>query len=435
MPGLFVCAPGVCEGPPQVIGWTSAEASRFDRGREPVRIRTAHNPPVGNIANVIEHTFAIRVATLPNGYRGPVIQLKRGQDTAPLPDFTPLVEIDGRPKRAYARDRVLGQDYALQQVPPIELHHYRDSARGRPMWWCPDGVGIQVYPEPDDAYEVWWEPRRTYSLGELGRPRELVGLLPDNVLDALYASRIRGVEQRIGDIAAAPHMARAAVEARVRENAAAMLSAHPGLAQRYYEAARAAEDALRVEAARANDRWSREALMGGHLDQANNLMQQQQHRALTAADIQAAQRAIFGIDPARGPDETVIVTRQWPGVFDNQNYSRIDPETARQSRERARGLLKSLLTPDQWSEFEQAGKVTERIEGCEFTLRPGGMIEAKKPRLMGSVSEKWCVYPNPITQDNDYMPDEDKLIGQLLHLRAGPDELRAKANIFPGARV
>ena len=176
---------------------------------------------------------------------------------------------------------------------------------------------------------------------------------------------------------------------------------------------------------------------------------------------------IVGVDPARpGEDETVVV-RQWPAVFarqpeggrvaeriaemrymrlaqfrveggfalfDNQNHSRIDPETARQSRERARGLLKSLLTPDQWAEFEQAGKVTERIERCEFTLRPSGMIEAKKPRLMGSVSEKWCVYPNPITQDNEWMPSEDSLIGQLLHLRAGPDQLRAKANVFPGAR-
>ena len=30
------------------------------------------------------------------------------------------------------------------------------------------------------------------------------------------------------------------------------------------------------------------------------------------------------------------------------------------------------------------------------------------------------------------MPEEDKLIGQLLHLRAGPDKLREKANVFPG---
>ncbi len=76
--------------------------------------------------------------------------------------------------------------------------------------------------------------------------------------------------------------------------------------------------------------------------------------------------------------------------------------------------------------------VTERIDGCEFKLRPGGMIEARKQRLLGRfVSERWCISPDPYADKNDYMPDEDKLIGQLLHLRAGPDKLRRQANVFP----
>lgn len=114
-------------------------------------------------------------------------------------------------------------------------------------------------------------------------------------------------------------------------------------------------------------------------------------------------------------------------------YPRIDPETAARSKERARGLLKSLLTPEQWAEFEAGGAITEQIDGCEFMLRPGGMIEAHKPRLIGrAVRERWCVYPDPYADKNDYMPVEDKLIGQLLHLRAGPDQLRRQANVFPG---
>jgi hypothetical protein len=127
------------------------------------------------------------------------------------------------------------------------------------------------------------------------------------------------------------------------------------------------------------------------------------------------------------------IDRQYPRVFGRgepvhfPRLPRIDPETAAGARERATGLLKSLLTPDQWAEFEAWGSVTERIDGCEFKLRPGGMIEARKPRrLVGSVIERWCVAP----EGDDWMPDEDKLIGQLLHLRAGPDKLRAQANIF-----
>lgn len=112
--------------------------------------------------------------------------------------------------------------------------------------------------------------------------------------------------------------------------------------------------------------------------------------------------------------------------------SSVDPETAQRSRERARGLLKSLLTPKQWTEFEAFRTVTERIGDSVFKLRPGDMIEARKSRLIGSVKERWCVNPDPWADGNDFMPEEDKLIGQLLHLRAGPDKLRAQANVFKG---
>src|SRR5437868_4824656 len=77
------------------------------------------------------------------------------------------------------------------------------------------------------------------------------------------------------------------------------------------------------------------------------------------------------------------------------SYPRIDGERAAVSRERARGLLKSLLTAEQWDEFEKTNNVREQIDGCEFTLTPGGMIHAKKPRLFGSINERWCVHPEP----------------------------------------
>ncbi len=129
------------------------------------------------------------------------------------------------------------------------------------------------------------------------------------------------------------------------------------------------------------------------------------------------------------------VVAEWDHYNDQWRVAalpRLDVETAARSKERARGLLKSLLTSEQWAEFEAAGAITERIDGCEFRLTPGGMIEAMKPRLVGrAVSERWCISPDPYADKNDYMPDEDKLIGQLLHLRAGPDQVRRQANVFP----
>ncbi len=109
-------------------------------------------------------------------------------------------------------------------------------------------------------------------------------------------------------------------------------------------------------------------------------------------------------------------------------YLRVDTESAARSRERARGLLKSLLTPEQWMEFEGSGKVTERLKGCDFTLSPGGQIVVVQPAGGGRFhKERWCVYP---AHHEEYRPPEDQMIGQLLHLRAGPEQLREKANIF-----
>lgn len=107
---------------------------------------------------------------------------------------------------------------------------------------------------------------------------------------------------------------------------------------------------------------------------------------------------------------------------------RVDPETAQRSMERARGLLRSLLRPEQWAEFERTRKFTERIGEDEFEVTPGGMIT----RHRGNLAERWCINPDPYADNNDYMPAEDMAIAQLLHLRAGPEKLRAQANVFPG---
>jgi hypothetical protein len=51
---------------------------------------------------------------------------------------------------------------------------------------------------------------------------------------------------------------------------------------------------------------------------------------------------------------------------------------------------------------------------------------------MGNIAviERWCINPDRYT---DYLPVEDQMIGQLLHLRVDHKKLRAQANVFPGA--
>lgn len=103
---------------------------------------------------------------------------------------------------------------------------------------------------------------------------------------------------------------------------------------------------------------------------------------------------------------------------------------------RARGLLRRLLSADQWREFEREGRITERIGDRHFVIRPGGMIEVQTPRPTirghaygGSRIERWCVNPDAVDGDAR-LPPEDMAIAQLLHLRADPTALRNMANVF-----
>ncbi len=112
-------------------------------------------------------------------------------------------------------------------------------------------------------------------------------------------------------------------------------------------------------------------------------------------------------------------------VFEGDGWGSVvivdDPEP----HERARALLKRLLTPAQWAAFEACGIVTERIRGAEYTLG-SGQIGVRRPTWFGKQRwERWCVNPEP------GLPFEDCLIAQLLHLRADPAKLRKMANVFP----
>lgn len=141
-------------------------------------------------------------------------------------------------------------------------------------------------------------------------------------------------------------------------------------------------------------------------------------RAITTGDNNIA----FGYAAGIALTREQIDDNLYRGMFG----SRIDPETAAAAKARARGLLQSLLRPEQWAEFERRGTFNERIGEDEFTITPGGMITRKR----GALTERWCVNPDPYADGNDHMPVEDMAIGQLLHLRAGPDKVRAAANIF-----
>ena len=116
-------------------------------------------------------------------------------------------------------------------------------------------------------------------------------------------------------------------------------------------------------------------------------------------------------------------------AYIEQGRAHVPPEVVVAARSRARALLRRLLTPAQWQEFEHSECVAEEIEGRTYRLHLNGIFEASRPR--GGI-ERWCVVPHPYTDGNDYLPPEDALIGKLLHLRASPAKLRAQANVTVG---
>lgn len=138
--------------------------------------------------------------------------------------------------------------------------------------------------------------------------------------------------------------------------------------------------------------------------------------------------AYISIGLAESFRQTQVVIGAQAFAHETYRLSRIDPETAAAARARATGLLKSLLRTEQWAEFERTRTFTERIGEDEFVVTPGGMIGRKRD---GALVERWCVNPDPYANGNEFMPVEDMAIGQLLHLRAGPEKVKAAANVFP----
>jgi len=383
------------------------------------------------VAQIVYHTFAVRTVYRDN-IPTRVIMLGTGNDPTALPDWRKAWDysilypnIFGREVHFRRREQPDGPVYPIRLVRPSYFEMRRDSTIGMPLMGCDDeGGGITVWPEPSDEWEIvpTTEDRRTYSF-EPPRPRPVNFFHGRSALGNLASGIVRqttlnGGEAPVG-VRASPDTYAALQRQFIDVGSRAFADARgltvmgiPVVSDPFVPPGQA----FIIGADPAHDRG-----------------------AVAVARIEAGQITAINVTNAgagyTAPPDLVFGQRRAfvPRVFADL-YSTgviIDPETAQRSRERARGLLKSLLTTQQWAEFEAVGAVTEHIDGCEFKLRPCHMIEATKPRLIGKVRERWCVTPQPYTVGEDWMPEEDKLIGQLLHLRAGPDKLRAAANIFP----
>lgn len=384
---MFVC---VDDNGPRLVGWTTLEASfsvrhryAHDPGRisalEPAPAPPAGEPYLAESGRVTRHEFATRTIFRAGDHRGlglSAIILRPEQDPAVLPGWEPREE---------AITRVIARgpdemDYELRHNNPtdfVELRpHSADSGDGltpTPLVWCVmrhrSVNTVEVWPDPPEGYEIIVQRGRTFSFEPPRPPPVFVGV--DLGRDPDYSAYL-GISRD------SPGLQRFLAEQH-ETMAEAMI-----IGQSWLRAAPAADGSVV---------WDNPPPPGGY----------RYGDALTEA------LHAFGADFLR---------------------PRIDPETAAQSRSRARGLLKSLLRPEQWAEFEQHGYVCERIGGTFFTLRPGGMIEVHKThRILTPISERWCIAPD-VTQE--WLPPEDQLIGQLLHLRAGPNKLRKKASVFHG---
>jgi hypothetical protein len=430
------------------------------------------------------HRYATRKATrAADGTRDRVIILQESDDPTHLPDYRPVAE---GVSSVVARSRRMGVDFALRQVSEDEFRHSAvPGVRGLPMIWARDGFGgIEVFPEPLDDYEIIRTEARTVLFSNPQDPDSWVARLYGGETPAAAYDRLRGM----GPVDFAESVLGVDVQPWQRgilnniENTRMLMNEVAGIPRHLLEGGFRLDDNTHAQ---QQNPIGRVALCRQIIELQNRnggvapetVRASPEAWAALAADfpmppadmdtlsvmgvpivfdrfVPPGEMYVMGVDPAyHGAGATAVaevrdgcivgvrVTNAGagytalPGIgfnFDQLGFHRIDPETVQRSRERARGLLKSLLTPAQWAEYEKSRTVTERIGDSVFKLRPGDMIEARKKRLIGSIKERWCVNPDPWADGNDFMPEEDKLIGQLLHLRAGPDKLRAQANVFKG---
>lgn len=424
---MYVCVED--GGEPRIVGRTSLEpppdrqtvrfARRVSRPNDALT-----NDPYTNGCEITQHDFAMRrvfhnSGEVASGISERVVLLRDGDDPAVLPDWRPMQE---RPTGVVARPRASGNDVVLMQVDLSDILLMSERAPpalaigvddGRPVlpsqgccpqfWAKTDGGGVAVHPAASDEYEILvrrarrftFRPPRPYYV-----PRERVDRI---VMDDLHAP----------------------------------------------------EDL--TDAAREAMRWFRESEgMGGFGGGIWTTPAPPDGPGLTAEMIlrqveglRAAHNSLFR-DPLQ---QYVVQQAQYIGSLGQ--LGAVSPPLwppplfkapVSAAVTRARGLLRRLLSPQQWREFENEGRITERIGSKEYVVRPGRMIEVRAARgiaearrplwrageegpPMPRLVERWCVNPAAVDGDARLLP-EDMAIAQLLHLRADPKALRRTANVF-----
>lgn len=390
---------------PRLIGWTTLRPER-DRPRvvlpEPMEIPRGILVSPAATSRLVE--FALRTVyddCVPRD--GRIVLMVEDQDPTILPGWEPRQEW---PQRVFARSGTT--DFPLQELTRDEFARFPSPhRRGLPLVYCLTREGIpRIAPAPTPEYEIIVERMRMFSFDP---PQREPAYMP--VLQGLrgewsvYDDPL--VNHYINDRADAMRMA---IDAQHTLSALhSLMGRPPGPNDSTFNTmpppstltAQMVADSVRQIRAEEN----------AYGDRVRHTEQAQATITLTAPMVEAL----------------IVAANVLRGDRFNWRVPSIDPETAAASKARARGLLRSLLRPEQWAEFERAGEFSERIGEDEFTITPGGMITRRR----GALAEKWCVNPDPHADGNDYMPVEDMAIGQLLHLRADPDKVRATANIFP----
>lgn len=102
---------------------------------------------------------------------------------------------------------------------------------------------------------------------------------------------------------------------------------------------------------------------------------------------------------------------------------------------RARILLRSILSQEQWETWEAEQFIeVQGSEGNWFRLRPGSNGNITVFDDDGDI-ERICAHPNLYDDHNDPLPNEDVLVGQILALRTDENNFRRIANVHRRFRV
>jgi hypothetical protein len=143
---------------------------------------------------------------------------------------------------------------------------------------------------------------------------------------------------------------------------------------------------------------------------------------------------------AFGPSALERVRRMIPRRATHERISAYDPGRARRAEARARELMRSVVSADEYAMYTELGFIA--VDGAEGDGGYGYLLYPHRPIVAfdlhtAELLNEYCVgFPDRSEPAQQRLPDADDVLAKWMSLRAGERELISVANMHvPGRQL